>query len=377
MARRANTPCCTPYPDLTQTTAFESGTRMIRSSIAGSIPSIPSRRSLSTACAVLLALLACEPKQTSAPSSEAENKAGRPEKRKTIAVIPKGTTHEFWKSVHAGAVKAGEELGAEIIWKGPVREDDRDEQIKVVENFLSRGVDGIVLAPLDDRALVPVLNDAKARNIPVLIIDSAVQWDGYVSFVATDNEKAGGLAATRVGSLLGGKGEVLVLRYQEGSASTMARETGFLTTLAKDFPGIKVVSSSQYGGATTESAYAASENLLSSYKGVQGIFCPNESTTFGMLRALEAADRAGKVRFVGFDASAKLIEGLTKGKIDGLVVQNPFRMGELGVKSILAQAHGTKVDKRIDTGASMVTRENMQEAEIKALLAPDLARYLH
>ena len=331
--------------------------------------SLTSLFSVSVLC---FALTACESK----PSAETAPSAPALEKLKTIAVIPKGTTHEFWKSVHAGAAKAAKERGAQIIWKGPVREDDRDEQIKVVETFLSRGVDGIVLAPLDDRALVPVLNDAKARNIPVLIIDSAVQWQDSVSFVATDNEKAGGLAATRLGTLLEGKGDVLVLRYQEGSASTMARKSGFLATIAKDFPNIKVVSSTQYGGATTETAYAASENLLSTFKAVQGIFCPNESTTFGMLRALEAAGRAGKVRFVGFDASQKLVSALAESKIDGLIVQNPFRMGELGVQSLLDKAEGKSVEKRIDTGATLVTRDNMQEDAIKALLSPDLTRYL-
>ena len=298
-------------------------------------------------------------------------------KKYRIAVIPKGTTHEFWKSVHAGAVKAAREQGAEVIWKGPVKEDDREEQIKVVENFLSQGVDGIMLAPLDDRALVPVLNDAKARNVPVLIFDSSVQWPDYVSFVATDNEKAGGLGAERLGALLGGKGDVLLLRYAEGSASTMARESGFLSTLAQKFPGIKVVSSNQYGGATTETAYTASENLLSTYKNVQGIFCPNESTTFGMLLALDAAGSTSKVKFVGFDASAKLVEALGQGKIGGLVVQNPFRMGETGVTMMLKKLKGESVDKQIDTGATMVTKENMNQPEIKALLSPDLAKYLN
>jgi ribose transport system substrate-binding protein len=203
-----------------------------------------------------------------------------------IAVIPKGTTHEFWKSIHAGAVKAGRDAKATIIWKGPVREDDRDEQIKVMENFLSQRVDGIVLAPLDSKALVPVLNDARARGIPVAIIDSAVEWDGAVTFVATDNEKAGGLAAERLGSVLGGKGKVIMMRLQEGSASTTARETGFLATLAAKFPGITVVSSNQYGGATTETGFAMAERLLATYRDVDGIFCPNETTTFGMLLAL-------------------------------------------------------------------------------------------
>lgn len=302
---------------------------------------------------------------------------GAPAARKQIAVVPKGTTHEFWKSVHAGSVKAARELGVDVIWKGPVREDDRDEQIKVLEAFLSRGVAGIVVAPLDDRALVPVLKDASARAIPVVVIDSGIQWDGQVSFVATDNEKAGALAAERLGALLSGRGQVIVMRYQEGSASTMARESGFLAALAQKFPELRVVSSNRYAGATTESAYATAENLLSTHKDVTGIFCPNESTTFGMLRALEASDRAGKLRFVGFDASAKLVEALGQGKIDGLVVQNPLRMGELGVQALVQKLQGKSVPKRIDTGASMVTRDNMQQPEMQALLAPDLGRYLH
>ncbi len=317
------------------------------------------------AVALALTLSACAHSGSSAPA------------RKRIAVIPKGTTHEYWKSVHAGAIKAGRDDNVDIIWKGPLREDDRDEQIKVVESFLAADVNGIVLAPLDNVALVPVLKDAKARNIPVAIIDSAVDWKDYVSFIATDNEKAGGLAAERLGTLLGGKGDVLMLRYAEGSASTMARESGFLATLAQKFPGIRVVSSNQYGGATTETAYAASENLLSTYRNVQGIFCPNESTAFGMLLALEAAKRAGKVTFVGFDSSEKLVEGLRDGEINGLVVQDPFRMGELGVQSILNSLKGQPVDKQVDTGATVVTRENMDEPNMKALIAPDLSQYLN
>jgi ribose transport system substrate-binding protein len=297
--------------------------------------------------------------------------------RKRLAVIPKGTTHEFWKSIHAGALKAAQARNVEIIWKGPVKEDDRDEQIKVVENFISQGVDGIVLAPLDDQALVPVLNDAKARKIPVVIFDSGVKWNDYVSFVATDNVKAGGLGAERLGSILGGKGDIILLRYAEGSASTMERESGFLTMLAQKYPGIRVVSSNQYGGATTETAYAASENLLSTFKNVQGIFTPNESTTFGMLLALDAAGRTGKLKFVGFDASAKLVEALGQGKLDGLVLQNPMRMGELAVNALLDSLEGKPVDTRIDTGEYMVTRENMGEPDMKALLSPDFAKYLN
>lgn len=296
---------------------------------------------------------------------------------KRFAVIPKGSTNEFWKSIHAGAVKAAREEGVEIIWKGPVREDDRDEQIKVVETFVSQQIDGIVLAPLDDRAIVPALKEAANRNIPVLIVDSDVQWDGRISFVATDNERAGGLAAERLGDVLGGKGRVVMMRYMEGSASTTAREAGFMKTIAEKFPNIQVVSSNQYGGTTTESAYATAEKLLSTYKNADGIFCPNESTTFGTLLALDAARLTGKMRLVGFDASTKLVDALREGKVDGLVVQNPFRMGEQGVKMLVAKLKGEAVESKVDTGASMITRENMTQPEMKALLEPDLATYLN
>jgi ribose transport system substrate-binding protein len=308
----------------------------------------------------------------SAPAADSKATAKR-----RIAVIPKGTTHEFWKSIHAGAVKAGRDHNAEIIWKGPIREDDRDEQIKVVENFLGERVDGIVLAPLDDHALVPVLKDAEARHVPVVIIDSDVEWQGRVSFVSTDNAKGGSIAADRLGEILGGKGRVIMMRYQEGSASTMARESGFLDQIAKKFPGISVVSSNQYGGPTTDAAFSTAERLLSTYRNVDGIFCPNESTASGMLLALEGAGLAGKIKFVGFDASVKLAEGLRAGKIDGLVLQNPFRMGETGVQLVLRTLEGTAVDKRVDTGATMATKENMDQPDIKAILAPDLSAYLN
>ena len=301
--------------------------------------------------------------------------------RLVIAVIPKGTTHEFWKSIHAGAVKASRELNVEIIWKGPLKEDDREAQISVVEDFVSRKVSGIVLAPLDDAALRAPVSGAMSAGIPVVIIDSDLQGDDYTSFVATDNYLGGQLAGKRMIDLLHGKGKVAMLRYQEGSASTTKREQGFLDALAAA-PGITVVSSSQYGGATTESSYRASENLLSPLKSAQrrlsieGIFTPNESTTFGMLRALQDGGIAGSVVFLGFDSSPKLVEGLEKGEIQGLVLQNPFRMGYVGVTTMVSRLSGKAVERKIDTGVTMVTQENMNQPEIRELLRPDLARWL-
>jgi ribose transport system substrate-binding protein len=322
--------------------------------------------------AVALALAGC--------SSGGEQVSGTggaaPSKGKTykIAVIPKGSTHEFWKSVHAGAMDADQEMDdVEIVWKGPQKEDNRDDQIKVVEDFTTQGVDGIVLAPLDDTALKAPVTNAQNSNVPVLIIDSDLKDTETVSFVATDNYKGGQMAGERMVELLGGKGKVVMLRYMEGSASTTNREQGFMDAVQKA-PGIKVVSSNQYAGATTETAQTAAENLLQRYRNsdgtlsIQGIYTPNESSTFGMLRVLQDNGWAGKLKFVGFDASPKLVEALEKNQIDGLVLQNPRRMGYLGVKTLVDHLKGKTVEKRIDTGATLVTAKNMKEPEVAKLL---------
>jgi len=266
-----------------------------------------------------------------------------------------------------------------VTWKGPLKEDDLKGQIDVVQSFTAQGVSGIVLAPLNDKALGGAVKGAVAAKIPVVVFDSDLQGSDHVSFVATDNKAAGGLAGEHLAKLLGDKGKVIVLRYQEGSASTQNREQGFLDAIKKH-SGVQVVSDNQYGGATTESSFSVSENLLSAQKakdgGVDGIFCPNESTTFGMLRALQNAGLAGKIKFVGFDSSEKLVTGLKEGQIHGLVLQNPFNMGYLAVKTMTSHLRGEKVEARIDTGARIVTKENMGEPEVKELLQPDLKKWL-
>ena len=296
-----------------------------------------------------------------------------------IAVIPKGTTHEFWKAVHAGAAKAGQESNVEIIWKGPLKEDDLKEQIDIVQSFTAQGVSGIVLAPLNDKALSKSVKDATNSNVPVLVFDSDLQGDDHVAFVATDNFAAGKLAGEEMAKLLGDKGNVVVLRYQESSASTQNRENGFLDAI-KAHSGITVVSDNQYGGATTETSKSKSESLLSAQKAdkdqVQGIFCPNESTTFGMLLALRGMGLSGKIKFIGFDSSDKLLEGISAGEVHGLVLQDPFKMGYLAVKTLVDKLQGKSIEKRIDTGAKFLTKANLDQPEMKELLHPDLAKWI-
>jgi ribose transport system substrate-binding protein len=301
--------------------------------------------------------------------------------RLSIAVIPKGTSHVFWQSIHAGAEKAAKELGVTVIWRGPLREDDRSSQVSEVEGFVTRGVAGIVLAPLDDAALAPPVADAKRHGIPVVVIDSGLKGNDYVSFVATDNRKGGRLAGEHLAGLLKDTGKVLILRYAEGSDSTMQREEGFLESIAAH-RGVQVVSSNQYGGADVEGAYKKSEALLSRYKaadgslGIDGIFTPNESTTLAMLRVLQDNGWAGKVKFIGFDAADTLVKGLSDAHLDGLVLQDPVNMGYLGVKTIVAHIRGASVEKRVDTGVRLVTRDRMNDPDARDLLRPDLSRWL-
>jgi ribose transport system substrate-binding protein len=303
-------------------------------------------------------------------------------KKFQIAVIPKGTTHEFWKSIHAGAVRAerelkGQGLDVSIVWKGPIREDDREQQIQVVEGFLSQGVSGIVLAPLDSKALVRPVEEARSASIPTVIFDSALDSKNIVSYVATDNEKGGRLAAEHLGGLLGGKGRVLMLRYQEGSASTEQREKGFMAGLATSYPGIEVVSSDQYAGPTRDTAKRASENLLNRYgNNIDGIFCPNESSAAGMLLALQDLGRAGKVKFVGFDTSQVFLDAMKKNEMHGFALQNPFEMGYRAVKTMVDHLRGQQVPPVIDTGVTMITPENMETDASKRLLNPPIAEYL-
>ena len=316
---------------------------------------------------------------TSAPAAGG---GGAAAKSYTVAVIPKGTIHEFWRSIEAGARKAEQELNAagtpvQVIWKGPLREDDRDQQIQVVENFTSRRVSGMVLAPLDSQALVTPVETTAGAGIPVVIIDSDLKTDNYASFVATDNFRGGQMAGEDLGKLLGEKGNVILLRYAVGSASTEAREAGFLDAIQK-FPGIKVISSDQYAGATRETSYQAAQNLLNRFgREVNGVFTPNESVTVGMAKALRDLGLAGgKVKMIGFDTGSQAVADLRSGDIQGLVVQNPLKMGYEGVITLVKHLKGEAVPKRIDTGVTLVTQANMNQAEVKELLEPPLDKYL-
>ena len=325
------------------------------------------------AAAMLLA--SCERESSTASSSSTQPGAGASggQDGKKIAVIPKGTTHVFWKSVEAGARQAANETGVEMVWKGPLKEDDRAEQIKVVEQFVSEGVDGICLAPLDTEALARPVASAVGRKIPVVIFDSSLKGTpgvDFASYVATNNTKGGEMAGAELTKLLGGKGKVVLLRYAVGSGSTGEREEGFLKTV-KASPDISMLVDNRYGGATVASAKGEAMKLVDQLKQADGVFAPNESSTLGMLGALRDNGLAGKVKFVGFDATPPLVEALQKGEIHALVAQDPNRMGYLAVKTCVAALNGEKVEPVVDTGVRLITPESLKDPEIRKFLNLD------
>jgi len=293
--------------------------------------------------------------------------------QKRVVFVPKGRAHEFWQSVHAGAIAAmRENPGYEIIWNGPASETDYEGQIRIVDSAINQHVDAICLAPIDKKVLVEVVERAAAQNIPVVIFDSPVDTAKFTAQVATDNYAGGALAAVRMGQILNGKGKIAEVAVQPGSASTMAREQGFEDLLKKDYPGIKLVDK-QYGMADFAQSLKVSENMLTATPDLNGMFASNESSSVGAVRALK---NKSNVKLVGFDASPQLIEALKSGVVDSLVVQDPFEMGYKSMVAAVTKLKGGTPERIQNITPTLVTPENMMTAPIQKKINPDLDKYL-
>lgn len=322
------------------------------------------------ALATLLVLGGC--------ANKADSESGSSSTQTTkyrIAVIPKGASHQFWQSVRYGAEQAAQELGTvEVVWQSPAIESDTQKQIELVEQMILQDVDGIVLAPNHQQSLVDVVKSANDASIPVIIFDSGLaEGADIVSYVATDNRNGGKLAAKRLAEVIGDEGEVILLRYKEGSESTYQREEGFLEEMASH-PNIKVVSSDQYGGDSVASAKAKVEQLLLANPNVKGVFAVCESNANGALEAIIDSGRADQIHFVAFDPSERLIQALTDGQCAGIVLQDPVAMGRESIKALVRHLEGQTVESNVPTGEAVATAENMAEPRMQTLLNPPISR---
>lgn len=307
------------------------------------------------------------------PSNGSGSKSSDGVNKLRIAVIPKGTSHQFWRSVHAGAEAGAKEVGGvEVLWKGPETEADTSGQIAVVKNFITNRVDGIVLAPNHSQSLMDVVSEANAENIPVVIFDSGLgKGPKIVSYVATDNHRGGLLAGKCMAEALGHQGKVIMLRYNPGSESTEQREVGFLEAMAAE-TGIEVLSSDQYAGTKTEEAFAKATQLLNKYRDqVTGIFAVCEPNCNGVLEALKQTGLAGKVKFVAFDPSDTLIRGMSENNVAGIMLQDPFEMGRQSVLALTKHLRKEVVEPVISTGEYVATPENQDKPPYDRLLRPE------
>lgn len=291
-----------------------------------------------------------------------------------VGVIPKGTSHIFWQTIHAGALKAGAEYGLEILWNAPQSEIDSGRQISIVESMIAQRVAGIVLAPVDEKALVSVVERAIDSGVPVAIFDSAIQSDKILTFVATDNYEAGRMAARRMGEILEGEGKVGVIGFMPGSASTVKREQGFADEIAENFPGMEVLGV-RFSMADRAKAMAEAENLMTAHPDLAGLYADNESSFDGAVRAVK--QRQAAVKIVGMDASDLLIAEMRAGLVDSIVVQDPMKMGYESTKAMGRHLRGEEPVREMDSGAYLITAENVDTPEMQAVVAPDIAKWLN
>jgi ribose transport system substrate-binding protein len=319
---------------------------------------VPSSRRCLICAALLLSLVGCNRNR-----------------KKVIAVIPKGTSHLFWVSVQAGALAAGEKYGVDVQWNGPAQETEYDRQIQIVDSMIARRVDGLAVAATERKALVRSIDRAAELGIPVTVFDSGVDTDKYLTFIATDNYAAGKIGANELARLLNGKGAVAVVMNAPGSASTMDRERGFDEVVTTSFPQIHIVAR-QYSLSDRSKAMTATENFLTAHPDLNGIFASAEPGSVGAALALKSRGLAGKVKFVAFDASDTMIEDLKNGVIDAMVVQDPFKMGFEAVETLVQKLNGQSPPKKIDLPARLVRREDLDKPEIHALLYPDVKKYI-
>lgn len=296
-------------------------------------------------------------------------------KKKRIAVIPKSTAHLFWVSVQAGALAAAKKHDAEILWNGPATESDYSRQIQIVDSMIAQRVDGIALAAAERKALVGVVERAVAAGIPVVVFDSGLDSQSYLSFVSTDNYEGGKLAARHLAGLIGGEGDAAIIMHAPGSFSTMDRERGFRDAIKEEFPGVRIVAE-QFGMGDRAKARASAENILAAHDNLQAIFASTEPASAGIALALRAREKAGKVKFAGFDSSDAMTGDLRDGILHATVVQDAFQLGYEPVRILIENGQGKTPPKQINLPARLVTAADLDKPEIRELLKPDLKKYL-
>lgn len=293
------------------------------------------------------------------------------EKDTPILFVPKSVDGriDFWQVLGQGVYTAGKEFGEEVQTVGTFAEFDIDGQIALLEKAVGERPKAIVMAASDYNRLVPVAEKIRAAGIPLITVDSGLKGGISASFIATDNYEAGRKAGDSILKWVERDAEIAIVNSVKGASATMDRERGTRDRL-KDAGGVYVLEQSFYSNASESNAYDIVIKLLQDEPGIKGIVCMNEPTTVGAAKALKELGVSSRVKLVGFDASMEEIALLEEDIIQAIVVQNPFNMGYLAVRTAVDAIKGRKVEPLIDTGSEVITKQNMYTKENQKLLFP-------
>ena len=291
----------------------------------------------------------------------------------TIPIIVKDTTSHYWQIVLAGARKAGKDLNVNVPELGAQSESDINGQITILENAVSEKPAAIVISPTQKAALGKPIDEA-AKKIKIIGIDSAADSNAFTSFLTTDNVQGGRIAADGLADAIKAKygkaeGDVALITAIPGVGSLDERAKGFKEEIATKYPGLKLVADKVADGQAT-TALNIMTDLITADPNLRGVFASNLIMAQGAGQAIAENKVADKIKLVGFDSDDKLIKLLTDGTIVALVVQDPYRMGYDGIKTALAASEGQKVEANVDTGANLITKENMNTPRSQELLDP-------
>jgi len=308
---------------------------------------------------VIGTLLGCGAKDEASDSTQ---------KKERVAIISKGYQHEFWRTVEAGAKKASEELGIEMSFIGPEKESEIGKQVSMVENEVLKKPTALLLAALDENALRPIAEKIVDGGTTLVTFDSNIAGGIESSFVATDNVQVGVKAAQKMIELIGEEGTVGVVAHNAGTSTAIERTKGFIEEMKKH-PKIKLLTT-KYSDGDKLKALSITQDIVTANPEIKGIYGTNEGSAVGVGRAIAEMGKSDSIVVVGVDSSAEEVELLKEGAIDAMVVQDPFNMGYMAVKTAMAAAKGEKVEKRIDTGSTVVTMDNLETEKVQKILYP-------
>ncbi|GMQ60414.1 ABC transporter substrate-binding protein [Vallitalea sediminicola] len=309
----------------------------------------------------------CGSKDTKTSNSGNDNGDSSSEEKIYIPVISKGFQHQFWQAVKLGAENAAKDYNVEITFEGPESEAMVDKQIEMLEAALNKNPSAICLAALDSQAVIPLLEQADKRGIPIIGFDSGVDSEIPIATAATDNIAAAAEAADKMAELIGGEGEIALVVHDQTSRTGIDRRDGFKNRIEEKYKDIKIVDI-QYGEGDQLKSTDIAKSIIQAHPNIKGMFGANEGSIIGVLNAVNELDKVGDIVVIGYDSGKQQQEAIRNGQQEGAVTQDPIGIGYKAVEAAVKAINGEEVEKNIDTGFHYYDKTTIDSDDIKALL---------